>query len=171
MAGGKITATLVVQFGGAGDGESTGSIKAEIDQRPDGLNAGKTQFGHDDQVGFLVFLDQAVVDQIVTTADSVGASISPAGSGLVDIEETVTFDDAAEAQLGYPYGAGLTAEWIGNSGGTITATAGKSVITIPAAVFAMAKVSYRSPCRFYRLGNVPENIDEVTIKVIGHGIG
>lgn len=171
MSSGKITATLVVQFGGSGDGEADGSIKAEIDQRPDGLNAGKTQFGHDDQVGFLVFLDRAVIDQIITTADSVGASISPAGAGLVDIEETVTFDDSAEAQLGYPYGSGLSVQWIGNSGGTITATAGKSAITIPAAVFAMAKVTYRSPCRFYRLGNVPDDINEVTIKVIGHGIG
>lgn len=171
MSSGKITATLVVQFGGSGDGEVDGSIKAEIDQRPDGLNAGKTQFGHDDQVGFLVFLNNAVVDDILTTADAVGASISPAGAGLVDIEEAVTFDESAEAELGYPYASGLSVEWLGNSGGTITATIGKTTITIPAAVFAMAKVSYRAPCRFYRLGNVPDGIDDVTVKVIGHGLG
>lgn len=147
----KVTASLVVNFGAADGAGGGGDLKLEIDNRPDGLNAGKTQFGTDDDVYILLFKSANVqLTEITCTA----GNLSPAGSGLADEEDTISFTKTAEANLGYPYASGGSVEWFGQSGGTPTFTAGSSSVKIPSAVIAIGQATYQASYQAYKLAGV-----------------
>ena len=146
-----VTASLVVSFTTEGSGDGDGELKLEVDSRPDGLNGGKTSFGIEDDVYILLF-KSANVD--VTKITCTSGSLSPAGSGLADETDTLSFAKSAEANLGYPYASGGAIAWMGASGGTPTFTAGKSLVKVPNAVIAIGKATYKAAYTAYKLSGV-----------------
>lgn len=159
----RVTASLVVSFTTESAAEGGGDLKLELDGRPDGLNAGKTQFGTEDDVYIMLFKSANVE---VTEITCTSGSISPAGSGLADETDTLSFAKSAEANLGYPYASGGAIAWMGAPGGTPTFTAGKSTVKLPNAVIAIGQATYKAAYTAYKLSGVGD-VESVLIYAEG----
>lgn len=144
-----VSASLVVRFT---DGTSAeGRITAEIDNRPNGLNAGKTSFGPGDSVGFLVYPGPNV--KISRVLSTLGA-IKSEGNQSVDIEEFIQFPNTKEASMRAPANGGVSGQWLGTDGGAYTIADG--LITLPTEAVAMLHLLYNAEAQGYRLTNVPQ---------------
>lgn len=159
----RVTASLVVSFSTESAASGGGDLKLEVDSRPDGLNGGITQFGTEDDVYILLFKSANVE---VTEITCTSGSLSPAGSGLADETDVLSFAKSAEANLGYPYASGGAIAWMGASGGTPTFAAGKSIVTVPNAVIAIGKATYKAAYQAYKLSGVGD-VESVLIYAEG----
>lgn len=172
-----VTTSFTVSFG-AGSGEG-GMLKAEVDDRLDGVNKGKTSFIPGDPVGWLLFKTQngaaaVTVDAIVTSL----GTVSPGQASSKEVTETLQFANEATANLGYPItGNFKSIKWVGNSLGNLVIV---NETTVKIADFkgtplapqvGVVEVVYDSPCQVYTLTHTPpESIlnYEILVYIAGH---
>lgn len=111
-----ITASLNVTFTISG----SSLLKAEIDARHNGGNAGKTNFKPGDNAAWLLFRGPEVyVDAIITSAGNTSGTVigSKGGDGeVIAINEIITVSGAYDASVGYPCYSGFWYEWLGTPG-------------------------------------------------------
>lgn len=143
---GAITTTTQITFGTGG--EVGAHLSAEVDGRSGGLNGGKTSFVGGEPVYILVYKSNNVT--INNTEVSAG-TVFPAAPQLVDVEETITFQNKREASLSKPITGGLTVTWYGRSLGGLTVGADQTSITAGSSGVAVAKVKYKTNAKAYRL--------------------
>lgn len=166
-----VTTSIVVSFRPSDAAAGTGRLTAEIDSRPDGLNAGKTSFAPGDSVGFLVYVGEGVsLLDVIPTLGVVGQ----AGAQSVAIEEFVQFANVKEATLRAPSSSGVNAQWIGRDGGSFNIVNG--VVTTPAETIGMLHCTYTATAMGYRLSNIPAEVGgltefEVLVVVLGESVG
>ena len=116
-----ITATLVVNFGQQA-GARTDGLVAEIDNRPDGLNAGRTAFSPGDEVFILLYKTSNITLNAAISSAGIltrRADLSPV---FIEKEQDLQFVDRIEQSLSYPIpvdvaGSGV---WLGNDLGFVT---------------------------------------------------
>lgn len=160
----KITTSLVVEFSSGG---SNRMLKAEIDDRETGYNAGNTSFVPGDAPAFLLFKSRDVtVDRMLVTSGSLVA-LAP---GVKEVTEVLTFTDSKEVSPSYPIQGAFTSKWLGLSGGQVSYT--ENNITIPSLAVALLKVTYTTNFTAYRMANIPTVLDgETTFSVMAfiHG--
>jgi hypothetical protein len=117
-----VTANLSVTFTVSG----ASSLKAEIDSRHSGGNAGKTSFKPGDEVSWLLFRSPAVyLDQIITSAGTTSGSIidSKGGTGeSIPVKEFLSLAGVYDVSLEYPYYSNFSYEWVGTPGATVIET-------------------------------------------------
>lgn len=149
----QVKTNIVVQFGE--DVTEDGLLlKAEVDSRDDGLNAGNTGFLPGDSVGILLFKD----DLITTLNTDVTAGVlAQVGSGTFLVEkESLTFSDDEElnqeASFKYPVYSGFTYKWMGKDGGALQVI-NRQKARKPAAGIGIAQVSYTTFYTAYRLNS------------------
>lgn len=162
-----ITTSIVVQFSTNGSGSGGGSLSAQLDDRPTGLNGGTTGFKPGDSPAFLVFKSSDVIlDSVVASA----GGVVNAGAGSYTVEETITFANSDTASLSKPFASGGLVTWYGNNLGGLTFS-GNSVRASTKGV-AVAKVSYQANYVAYRL-NSPSVLGgstnfSIIVVVVGH---
>ncbi len=145
-------ATIRVQFGSPdGQGTSEGHLSAEVDARPQGLNAGKTSFSPGETVYILVYKSDNV--SITETICSAG-SLSAQGTATVTVTDELMFEETDAASLSVPARAGIgSSVWYGRSLGSLTLQADK--VTVKSAVkgVGVAKVTYEAQAQVYALAS------------------
>lgn len=151
----SVTASIVVQFTSEG---AAGLLNAEIDSREDGFNAGKTSFQPGDSPAFLIFKSSDV--NIVSIEPSAG-NIASLASGLLDVEEFLTFANKTEANLSKPISGALTAKWLGNNLG-VPQVVGDNLVRVPTQGVGVLKVSYKAPFLARRLSGLPSVLNGET---------
>lgn len=116
---------LTISFGREGLA-ATDHLSAEIDSRPDGLNAGRTSFEPGDTAYFLVHKSAGVrIDRVVA---SVAGVVVAATAGLVTKEVDITFEDSDTARLPVPAAGLQSLAWLGTAlGATALDTDGVTV--------------------------------------------
>lgn len=157
----QVKTNIVVQFGE--DVTDDGLLlRAEVDSREDGLNAGRTSFLPGDSVGILLFQDD-----LITTLDTdvTAGVLAPAGSGTFPIEkEQLVFSDNEdinqEVAFQYPVYSGFTSKWLGKDGGALQVI-NRQTARKPEAGIGIAMVSYTTFYTAYRL-NSPVILNEET---------
>ena len=168
-----VVATLNVSFDSSST--TTGSIKLEIDDRPDGLNNGNTSFKPGDTAAYFLFKDSNI--NVISHFCTAGGT-SGAGSGTKTIDENITFTNSDTGSLGYPPDGAVTMDWLGRSfeiSGT-TVTGNSSVPEVNGSELAMKngkKVAGILRCRYsstgtlHRLSGVPKDFTKSMIVALG----
>jgi len=164
-----LTAHLVVQFS---DAEANASVVAEIDDREDGYNGGRTTFYIGDTVHMLLFIPSGyTVDQVLTSA----GAVAYVAEDYKEIETYLTYANEDSASLSYPISSLFTYSWLGTVAGAVSNpdqfTAKLPVrpfdsVTkkvVPEYRIGIAKVTYRSNCKVYKLYSVPTNCLQVMV--------
>ena len=150
---GSVSTNITVQFGAAATDAGL-LLKAEVDSRDDGLNAGNTSFIPGDSVGILLFRDDLITQlDTVTTA----GTLVQAGSGTFLVQdEALTFSDNTEinqeVSFQYPVYSGFTYKWLGTDGGAIQVIE-RQTARKPSAGIGVALVSYTTFYTAYRLNS------------------
>ena len=152
MANELITTTLVINFSA---GDTGGILLAEVDDRPDGFNAGDTNFRPGSSPAFLLYKSSNVtIQQMVVTE----GSLSALGSVTVEKSEDLQFAMEDTADFRYPYASGLVTDLIAPSGFSISASTGNTAKLNTKGV-AIARVRYKTVAQAYRIvgasGNLP----------------
>lgn len=105
--------------GGGVNGAGGGYLAAELDDRPDGLNGGRTSFAPGDTVYFFVFhSDDVAIAAVTASAGSVYQEfLSIGGDGAERLPRTIEipFVNTDRATLPLPALAILSHEWLGRS--------------------------------------------------------
>ena len=170
-----VTATLVVDFRDAftGNADDPGILQLEIDDRPDGLNGGRTSgFYLGQPVGYLLYKSSGlIIKRHVASSGSIG----PRGSETRLIEdEPLTFSNSDSATLRYPVSNALSLSWIGgrfdadgNSAAISHTLLNQNTIKLSEPAYGMALVSYVTAFDVFRLASVPDDVDRVMILAIG----
>jgi len=149
-----VTASLVVDFS---DGAQDGLLQAEIDSREDGFNQGKTSFIPGDDAYFLVYLGSNTA--LKTVAATLGAVSLVQTAGREVEPETVQFtEQQREATLGYPVSGGLSVSWMGANPGAAQLR-GDNQLVLPSPGLGIARVTYKTTFRVYRLSNLPSTVN------------
>ena len=164
-----LTAHIVVQFA---DDSANVSVVAEVDDREDGFNAGKTTFYHGDTPHVLLFIPAGyVVDQVLTSA---GAVVFVTDSTKF-VENYLAFANEDAVSVSYPISASFAYSWLGSSLGVISVAdqftaklpaRGFNTVTkkpIPEYRVGVAYATYNSACKVYKLYNVPPSVSQVMI--------
>lgn len=173
-----VIATLNVNFSSDdAAGDVTGTIKLEIDDREDGLNAGDTSFAPGDDAYFFMFKD-ANVTLLTTVPERTAGGVTGVGSGTKEISENVTFSNSNSSNLGYPPDGAVTMTWLGRSF-TLTGTTLAANSALPELngselkmadgknVIGMLRCEYESTGSLWKLSNVPTDIAEVLLLAVG----
>ena len=164
-----LTAHLVVQFSDAADSVS---VVAEIDDRDDGYNLGRTTFYAGDSVYLLLFIPEGyVVDTVLSSA----GAVAYVEDSTKTIETYVPYANEDTASLTYPVGSGFNYAWLGSSLGVIS-TPDQFTAKLPARGYdtatkkpvpeyriGVAYVSYLSACKVYKLYSVPSGCTQVMV--------
>lgn len=161
----EITTTLVVSFG-ENAAANNDALVAEVDDREDGLNLGKTRFLPGEDVWILVYPTDNVT--LNTPVTSWGDLILRAGDELVEKEQDIQFVDDLEARVTYPMRDGFTPTWIGRDALGLVQTGELTLqIAQPAGVDNWARllrVNWTSRALAYRLTNtLISGLDEYNI--------
>jgi len=153
-------ATIKIQFGSDSAGGADTHLSADIDARPDGLNAGKTSFAPGDDVYILVYKSDNVV---ITGTDCSAGSLSASGAAVVTLTQELFFEASKTASLNVPASTAVLdgTTWMGRILGTITLGADKTTCTVASAGVAVANVSYRTNALVYKL-STPASINDST---------
>ena len=142
-----VTASLTINFDA---GKGNNQFLGEVDDRPDGPNAGRTQFRPGDTVHLLLFASPQITG---INGRATSGSLSAGGLVTVEKEEIISFAEEGEASSRYPINPGsATFEWYGPAPTSITYADGRFVV--PPTTFAVGKVTYRSTARAYSLSGV-----------------
>lgn len=158
MAADTITTSIVVKFSGSND---AAIVSAQIDDRPDGLNKGRTEFRPGDDVGYIVFLAGAKITKTTSTA----GQIISAGGGLFSASEIIQFANAIDASTDHPITSGLSVAWKGRNGGQIIAVGASQIRAVQGPIIGLAEVTYQSRYSGFILRGVPTQIDQVLIVI------
>lgn len=170
-----VTATLVVDFARTvtGSADDPGILQLEIDDRPDGINGGRTSgFYLGQPVGYLMYRSSGL-----TIKRHVGSSgsIGPQGSGTrVITDEPLTFSNSDSATLRYPVSTGFSLSWIGNrydADGNIAAIShtlqDQNIVKLSVPGYGLALVTYTAAFDAFRLASVPTSVERAFILAIG----
>lgn len=164
-----VSATLTVGFRDTSE-QQGGIMLLEIDDRPDGLNGGNTQFQPGDVVYFLRYIGSLVT--LITQKSNVG-TISGAGSGTRQITDLVTLNATRETTLRYPVASGFSASWVGqryDANGapkTISYSLVGDVVQFSEPVYGALEVTYTTAFSAFKLSNVPLDITQAFIFALG----
>ena len=144
---GAVTTTVQISFGDA-DAEAGAHLSAEVDSRPDGLNAGKSSFVGGEPVYVLVYKSNnvSIKEKILSAGTIFGA-----GSEVVENEEFITFSNTRESSISKPASGPLTVTWYGKSLGGISVAGDGVSLTASASGVAVAKVVYKSNAQAFRI--------------------
>lgn len=159
----KISTSLVINFGEApvipvDEISKDGFLSCSIDDRPDGLNGGKTVFVSGDTIGLLVY-SSSNISNIVTTS-SVGTMVL-IGSGTRSIDEFLIFNDSQQENLSFPASSNFTSSWVGVSGGTVEVTNEKTVELIAVATVVL-RTMYTASFLIFSLSGIPTMVGGLT---------
>lgn len=166
-----VSATLTVSFRDSESTEQQGGILVlEIDDRPDGLNGGNTQFQPGDTAYFLRYTG-ALVD-IIAQRTNVG-TISAAGSGTRTINDVIALNNTRETTLRYQFESDFSADWVGQRYDArglpkaISFTRDGDVIRFSEPVYGALELSYTTRFTAWKLANVPLDQASAFIFAIG----
>lgn len=167
-----LTAHIVVQFAEA---DANVNVVAEIDDRENGYNLGKTTFYFGDTPHILLFIPNGYyVDQVLTSA----GAIAFVADDNKEIETYLAYPNEDQASLSYPMSSGWGYSWLGNNLGIISnpdqftaklAARPFDPVTkkpIPEYRIGVAYASYVSACKVYKLYSVPAGISQVMVYFI-----
>ena len=137
--------------------EDAGYLSAEVDDREDGLNGGRTSFAPGDVVAFLVYESNNVYhDMPVVTA----GLVETIGQLIVDKEIELQFIDTDKQSLPIPaitkplFDAQASVTWIGLSLGALTVDINDLMtVTATGSGIGVAKVKYQCKATAYRLAS------------------
>lgn len=145
----SVTATLLIDFNPGTGGDATGHLSAEVDSRPDGLNAGKTSFAPGDDVYFFIYASSNVTyDPPVVSA----GSVTDVNDSVITREDDVAFANVDTASLPVPAQAVTTHKWLGKALGDLTL---RDEMTLQAdtAGVAVARVAYTAAPDTWKLSS------------------
>lgn len=164
-----LTTHIVVQFA---DSSDTANAQVEVDDREFGYNGGKTTFYPGDSPALLLFMPTGyVVDSIYTSA----GSVSLIGDTTKTIEQDFVFANEDTASLTYPMSANFAYAWMGTGIGALGVSneyelklpaRPLDVVThlpIPPYRVGIARASYESNAKAYRLSSVPISVAQVIV--------
>lgn len=143
--------TIQVSFGSQSDAASAANahLSAEIDDRPDGLNGGKTSFKPGDTAWFLVYKSTNV--NIASVDSSAGTlSSGQAVTGISKVQD-VTFSDSNEGSLQVPATSISATKWLGRSLGVPSLQGNMSSVSVPSKGVAVAKITYLCDATAYSI--------------------
>jgi len=130
-------AAIRVAFGGGAS--ASGHLSAEIDNRPEGLNQGKTAFQPGDTAWFLVHASRNVtVERPLASA----GSILNATVGTVIRTDDIFFENSSTATLPVPADSLQRVTWFGHPLGALTLGPDQLTVTAAQAGVAVARVVY-----------------------------
>lgn len=181
MANELIVASLSVTFGE--DSTSIGgSLKLEIDDRPEGGNDGETSFKPGDDVVYFLFKDSNVeILEHFVTAGGISPATAKAGNTKV-IDDFVAFTNSSTASLDYPPSSGVTRSWMGKcytiaKDGTVTSNATLpdveySELSMPnnKNVAGILRCKYTTTGDLYKVSGVAKDVTEIMIMAIGRQV-
>ena len=147
----SVTATLLINFdpGSGGSAAENGHLSAEVDSRPEGLNAGKTTFFPGDDVYFFVYASSNVTYE--TPIPSAG-SITALESETVSRTDDISFPNVDTATISVP-ATGITSyKWLGNQLGALTLQ-DEMTVKADAIGVAVAKIEYTTVPDVYKLSS------------------
>ncbi len=164
-----LTAHIVVQFA---DAESNVSVVAEVDDREDGFNVGKTSFYSGDTPHLLLFVPAGY--EVLSVMTSAGA-VSFVTDTFKDIDTFLAFANEDSVSMSYPISGAWAYTWLGASLGVLTAS-DQFTAKLPARGFdagtkkpipeyrvGVAQATYTSDCKVYKLFNVPPLVSQVMV--------
>ena len=164
-----LTAHIVVQFS---DESDSVSVVAEVDDREDGYNAGKTTFYHGDTPFILLFIPAGY--EVENVFCSAGA-VSFTADTYKEIENYLAFANEDSVSVSYPISSNWAYAWLGTSLGVVS-VANQFTAKLPSRGFdsvlkkpipeyrvGIARATYRSDCKVYKLYNVPPLVSQVMI--------
>lgn len=145
-----VNTSFQISFGTSA-GAASGHLSAEIDDRPEGLNAGKTSFVPGDIARFLVYKSANVAyDNPVPSA----GSVSRGPAQVVEKEDDIAFADTDTASLPIPATAIVSVTWMGSSLGAL-ALSDPQTLKASAKGVAVARVRYRANADSWALQSPP----------------
>lgn len=157
-------ATIRVQFRGADAGSAGAHLSAELDDRPAGLNSGKTGFVGGDSAFFLVYKSSNV--EIVAADCSAGSVSKHADAVTVTKTEDLNFEDEDSAQLPVPAHAITASKWLGRNLGAITLQADKQTIKAVSRGVGVLRVTYQAQPMAYRLDSPVKVAGETDFSIL-----
>ena len=141
-----VNTSFQISFG-TGVDASRGHLSAEIDDRPEGLNEGKTRFVPGDTAHFLVYKSANVAyDNPIPSA----GSITGGGTVVVEKEEDIAFADTDTATLRIPANSIVSVIWLGSSLGAL-ALADPQTLKASAKGVAVARVRFTATANAHAL--------------------
>jgi hypothetical protein len=168
----SVTANITISFGEADAASANAHLSAEIDGRPEGLNAGKTSFVPGDTAHFLIYKSANVTYD--TPIPSAG-TINQGATGLtVTKEDDISFADTDTASLSIPATGIVSVTWLGTSLGSLVLT-DPTTIKASAKGVAVARVRYTCSADAWSLQS-PASLAGLTdfsilIFILGHIAG
>lgn len=151
----SITTSIVVDFAGASGGDY--HLSAEVDSREGGFNGGLTSFPPAYSPVFLVFFsDNVLITGVEATVPGVNFTVEQ-DVLLLPVVEYPQFPKTLRASLSKPVHSGFDYKWLGNDLGVLAHS--YTSVSIPDAGLGIAKVSYFTRCRAYRMNGVPETLN------------
>ncbi|MBF0151940.1 MAG: hypothetical protein HQL84_18140 [Magnetococcales bacterium] len=160
----RVNKVLVRGYLPSGDG----FLSVEVDARPDGPNQGRTTFYSGDTANLLVHAGKEVslADPLVSAG-----VIRPGPWQEMKVTQDVVFNGTATATLDKPASAIDSVIWIGNNLGPLSREADDRTLTVPNAGVAIARVTYRTRAKAWRLYAPPmvAGLDEFPVNV--HFVG
>lgn len=158
---GAVVTTVQVSFSEGGAG--AGHLSAEVDSRPDGLNAGRTSFAPGDPVHILVYKSPNVS---INNVEASAGSIHPGPQENIEVTDILTFNNSREASLSKPAAGGLSVTWYGASLGALAIGADGVSVQASKSGVAVAKVVYQTAARSYRLSSPLEVNGEKNYQIL-----
>ncbi|MEO5350048.1 MAG: hypothetical protein H7836_10410 [Magnetococcus sp. YQC-3] len=125
-----------------------GFLSAEVDTRPDGLNAGQSAFYSGDTAHLLVHAGDEVV---LAEPEASAGLLLPSGWQTLSHSQDLVFAGTATATLDKPATAIDSVVWLGNDLGPLTLEVDKRTVSVQGAGVAIARVTYRSMARAWGL--------------------
>ena len=146
------SATLLVEFGGDGDPGADGELALEIDDRPDGLNGGKTSFVVGDSPGYLLYLSQGLT--LAVHVATTGVIVDMGATTRQILGEAVVVTKDSPGRLRYAPSGPVVLQFVGAPlPGAAVSVNGREV-TLTGAPVAILNAVYSTTARQYRLANV-----------------
>jgi hypothetical protein len=163
----QITAHVVVEFAES----DQVSAFVELDDRDNGLNAGKTQFLPGDTAYLLLFKPTGY--SVSFSRPSSGTLVKHGDSIKSIGGEIVQFPNTDGSTVRYPISGSFTYEWLGDNLGVLSPASEFSVslpprtidpgtqLPVPQYRVGIAEMGYDSECEVWKLYGVPSEVSQV----------
>ena len=142
-----VNTSFQISFGSGAGAGAGGHLSAEIDDRPEGLNAGKTAFVPGDTAHFLVYKSANVTYSAPVPS---AGSVTPGGTLTVEKEDDIAFADTDTASLPIPATGIVSVLWMGNQLGALALQDPQTVKASSKGV-AVARVRYTATANAHAL--------------------
>jgi hypothetical protein len=176
-----VVATLNVSFDTT-DESTSGNLKLEIDDRPDGLNNGNTSFKPGDDAYYIMYkdADDALFKLTIIRHEATAGGTAPVAPGTAtkSIDENITFSNSDTGSLGYPPNNDVVLDWLGKSyelkGTTLTPdttlperTRSELKMKGGKKMIGILNAKYTTTGTTHKLSGVPEDFKEVLVFAVG----